>query len=181
MFSLSLHDHNGAGTWNPPENDIGRWESFGLEMKPWRSLPNDAYILIAGQRGIGSTLMASPPDWHDTVAKKLIHQVIPIKTRPHPKSRGGPLPTTTLDEDLARARAVVIWSSGVGTKALLEGIPVFYDAPHFFLAGCSNKLGSTPLDDPLYPERLPAFGRFAWSQWFVPEIESGKAFERLLS
>ncbi len=184
MFSLCLHDHNGAGHWYVGSKD--RWPSFGIEMKPWRSqFPLEAvhghHILVAGQRGIGSVKMASPTNWHENAATAVRQYTRrPIKVRPHPKSRSGPLPTTTLDQDLKDAFAVVVWSSGVGTQALLEGIPVFYMAPHYFLADAADS-NLTNVDAPSTPDRLPAFEKFAWSQWTVPEIESGKAFDCLLS
>ena len=186
IFSLCLHDHNGAGTW--PEYGPQRWKDLGLELKPWRE--EGDHILLCGQRGIGSTLMASPMDWHLRVKDQLTTER-PIKVRAHPKSRLGPdqrfiqRQPATLDEHLVNCWAVVVWSSGAGTKALMDGIPVFYDAPRSFLAGAASKLrggkiqdGS--LDDPNLYDRLPVFERLAWSQWRTSEIVSGEAFVRLL-
>ena len=183
IFSLCLHDHNGAGTW--PHYGPNRWSSFGLERKPWRE--DGDYILLCGQRGIGSALMHSPDDWHLHILPTLKSRSSrPVHVRAHPKSR---LPgdqkwiqsqPESLDEHLAGAWAVVVWSSGVGTKALMEGIPVFYAAPHSFVEGSAQKLQEGAIDDPNPGDRLPVFERLAWSQWRTDEIRSGEAFERLL-
>jgi hypothetical protein len=181
IFSLCLHDHNGAGNWL--SYGPSRWEKLGLELKPWRE--DGDYILVCGQRGIGSRLMHSPDGWHLDIAKRLSTNR-EVKVRAHPKSR---LPgdqkflaeqPETLDEHLAGAWAVVVWSSGVGTKALMEGIPVFYGAPHNFLEGCAERLDGADLDDPQPGDRLPDFEHMAWSQWKDSEILSGDAFKHLL-
>lgn len=182
IFSMCLGDHNGAGTW--PSFGPARWASFGLELKPWRE--DGDYILVCGQRGIGSRLMHSPDDWHTRTKDSIVTQR-QIQVRVHPKSK---LPgdkrfihaqPESLDEHLADAWAVVVWSSGVGTKALMEGIPVFYGAPHNFLEGAAQALGGgAKLDDPQPGDRLPAFERLAWCQWKTSEIRSGEAFKHLL-
>ena len=104
-----------------------------------------------------------------------------VKIRPHPKSRTGPVPATTLDQDLDSAFAVVIWSSGVGTKALLDGIPVFYCAPHYFLEDAADNY-LVNVAAPSKPDRLPAFEKFAWGanlaatlQFSAPVVVRGVA------
>lgn len=175
-YAAALHDHNGAGEW--PQGGPERWASWGLELKPWRD--GGEYILVAGQRGIGSAKMHSPPGWHDRTAAKLRGLTdVEVRIRRHPKERGVEPPTTTLDEDLAGASAVCVWSSSVGVKALMEGIPTFYSAPAMSVMGAAeNDLEHVIC--PTYPDRLPAFERMAWGQWNKAEYESGAAFAALL-
>jgi hypothetical protein len=78
----------------------------------------------------------------------------------------------------------VIWSSGAGVQALVAGIPVIYQAPHWICEGAAddalevverNPLGVTPIS------REAALQRMAWAQWSLAEIASGEPFRRLLA
>lgn len=136
------------------------------------------------QRGIGSERMASPPGWHLAMAERL--QALtdrPVVIRWHPKSRAAPAKARAqppLDEALEGCWAVVTWASAIAGQALVAGVPVFVEAPHHVLDGAVNR-GVEAIDAPACPDRLPAFRRLAWAQWSMAEIESGRAFERLLT
>jgi len=172
-FSMARDGHNGAGWW--PVGSPARWASLGLRMAPWRT--HGGHILVCGQRGIGSPQMASPPGWHEDVARRLrLLTDRPVVVRPHPgkdKSKAVPLV-----EQLTGAWAVVVWSSAVATRALLMGIPVFFEAPQHVLAGamCRDIRG---VNNPPLPDRLPVFERMAWAQWSLNEIRAGEPFRRL--
>ena len=63
----------------------------------------------------------------------------PVELRLHP---GTDLKQERDDPDekaLARCHALVTWSSSLGVKALVEGIPVFYAAPHWICAGAAPR------------------------------------------
>lgn len=179
-IALALHDHNGAGTWRAggPE----RWESFGIPLKPWRG--GGDHILVREQRGIGSSVMASPPLWHDEVTARLkTRSKRPVVFRSHPKSRMYPARAAAqppLHEMLAGVHAVVTWASAIAATALIEGVPVFADAPHHVLMNACNR-GIDAIESPRRPDRLPAFERMAWAQWSLSEIESGLPFRYLLA
>ncbi len=175
-FALALHDHNGAGTW--PRGGPERWESFGIELKPWRG--NGHHIVVREQRGIGSSKMASPPLWHDEATRRLKALTDrPIVFRAHPKSRMY-LETAarqpTLEDALRGAHAVVTWASGIAARALVAGVPVFYEAPAIVCAGACAR-GIESIERPRRPDRLPALERLAWAQWSVSEIARGLPFE----
>jgi hypothetical protein len=70
-----------------------------------------------------------------------------------------------------------VWSSSAALHSLAAGIPTFIEAPYQIVksAGASG----SP-DEPVMPERLPAFERMAFGQWRIEEIESGEPFRRLL-
>ncbi len=166
-YAVSVHGHNGSGQW--PRGDGSRFAALNIELQPWQV--RDGYSLICGQRGIGTRLMASPPDWHKSAASRLKKEGNPIHVRLHP---GNHEPQVPLEQDLARARDCVIWSSSSGVKALVLGIPVRYDAPFWI---CSP--AATRLDQPLLYDdaaRLAAIERMAWAQWSVEELESGMPF-----
>jgi len=179
MYAISLDAHNGAGRF--PVGDSSRWEDLAIRCKPWRdSLAG--HILVCGQRGIGSREMASPHGWHQKTAAKLqgvTRRPIVIRTHPGGRTSG----VTPLEADLRNASSVVIWSSASGVKALVEGIPVHYAAPHWI---CSE--AALPLHHPVDIEaslvddasRLRALSRMAWGQWHYQEIATGIPLQRVL-
>ena len=178
LFTVCLHDHNGAGSWTVrgPE----RWASFGIELKPWRE--RGEHIIVREQRGIGSLKMRSPPNWHeDTAARLWAITGRPVRIRRHPKivAREG-LEDIPLGDDLCDCHALVTWASSDGTLALIEGVPAVALAPNFFVeSACERSL--TNIETPSMPDRLPAFERLAWAQWSLQEIKSGLAIDFLLN
>jgi len=166
-YALSIHGHNGSGRW--PSGDGARFAALNIELQPW--VRREGYSLVCGQRGIGTRLMASPPDWHKGAAVRLKKQGNPVMVRTHP---GNHEPQVPLETDLARARDCVIWSSSSGVKALVLGIPVRFDAPFWICSEAASRL-----EDPLkYDDeaRLKAMQSMAWAQWSVEELESGMPF-----
>jgi hypothetical protein len=182
-FAMAIGDHNGAGAW--PVYGPDRWDDFGIALEPWRADRDDSYILVSEQRGIGSTGMASPPNWHDNTANAL-RQITNRRAvvRWHPKTRingRSALGQPTEQEQLAGAHAVVTWSSALAVHALAAGIPVFYQAPHFIAAeACLNDIRE--IERPLMDDglRLSAMRKLAWAQWRRSEIENGEALSHLL-
>ena len=116
------------------------------------------------QRGIGSALMASPPGWGQKMVEVLKrHAPFPVRLMAHPGDKG------KLEKDLAAmagARSVVIWSSAIGVRALVEGVPVQHFAPHWIC----EKWGDS---------REVALQRMAHAQWHFDEIASGEPFARM--
>ena len=179
-FALALQDHNGAGRWRVggPE----RWESFGIPLRPWRSV--GGHILVAEQRGIGSRRMASPPLWHDDAIARLKRMTKrPLVFRAHPRSRlypGLAQAQPPLEQALTGAHAVVTWAGSIAVQALIAGVPVCFEAPEIICAGACAR-GIAEIETPPLPDRLPALERMAWAQWRLREIESGAAFDWLLA
>ena len=155
MFAVSVHAHNGAG-WAPvgPED---RFTRLGFPLKD--PVVRDGYVLVIGQRGIGSRQMASPALWAEKQVAGM--RGVNVKLRPHP---GNFCPKVPLLDDLAGAKAVRIWSSSAGVLALVEGLPVSFCAPHWVCAG---------------ENREAALHRMSWSQWSVDEVASGEPFARM--
>lgn len=170
--ALSLHDHNGAGY--TPHGGPERWrDRFRLPLKPWRK--PGSRVLVREQRGIGSSKMASPPDWHNQTAKRL-QTTRSVEIRRHHKNEPDQAPL----KDMPDVHAVVTWGSSIAVEALIEGIPVFLGAPRSIVEdACNRDFGR--IDDPTYPDRLPALERMAWGQWSLDEIRTGEPFDVLLS
>ena len=183
FYALALGDHNGAGQWTTPGDDSWgqRWASLDATPAPWRAPTPQGHILICGQRGIGSARMVVANDWRDGVVRRLRTKTKrPIRFRRHPAQAGPPMPP--LEEDLAGAWACVIWASTAGVRALILGVPVFYDAPAWICSGAARH-GLDRIEEPMTDDarRSVALSRMAWAQWTVEEIASGEPFRRLLA
>lgn len=155
-YALSVHGHNGSG-WFPTGTE-DRFTALGFPLK--EMVERKGYDLVCAQRGIGSKLMASPPRWAEKMVEKLRAQGRSTRLRAHP---GNFAPKVPLLEDLKGAARCVIWSSGAGVRALVEGTPVVHAAPHWICAGWEGN-------------RVEALQRMAWGQWRHEEIATGLPF-----
>lgn len=159
-YALATHGHNGSG-WSPVGAD-DRFGKLGFAIKPPRD--GGEYILVRDQRGIGSALMAGPPGWGQKMVEVLKrHAPFPVRLMAHPGDKG------KLEKDLAAmagARSVVIWSSAIGVRALVEGIPVQHFAPHWICETWAK-------------DREAALQRMAHAQWHFDEIATGEPFARM--
>ncbi len=175
-FALAKHGHNGQGEW--PDGDASRFERLGVELKPWYSGSERGgdYILVCPNRSFGIPGRMMRHDWGERTAERLRGERRPVRLRPHPLNSAPEIP---LAEDLAGARAVVIWSSSAGVHALAEGIPVVCEAGHWILKSAACRT-LAEVDAGALPERRPAFERMAWAQWTLEEIATGMPFRRLL-
>lgn len=167
VMAMSRGHHNGAGKW--PDGGPERWDALGFELQPWRTDGTETVILP--QRGIGPPGVAMPLRWAAEVAKL-------GRIRRHPGTNKAAIP---LEQDLAKAKQVIVWGSGAGIKALAWGIPVFYAFPQWIGGPAARplaKMDRGPLRD--HAARLATFRRLAWAQWTLDEVTSGEAFKRLL-
>lgn len=175
-YALAIDGHNGSGVW--PQGDGSRFAKLNIELQPWRK--DGSHIAIRGQRGIGSRLMASPVGWEMHTANELGKKTKrKILVKAHPGN--GAVSDTSHEQYLQDAHALVIWSSAVGVKALVMGIPVFYCAPHWICA-IAGRAGINELENPLMDDnlRLHALEQMSWAQWSVAELATGEPFLRLV-
>lgn len=182
-YALAIGGHNGSGTWTVGTED--RFTRLGIEAKPWCSNP-DGHIVVFGQRGIGATAMASPPNWHlDMAAKlrKIQKREVRVSVHPGPPAIDPEVTARTIKE-LEAAYCAVVWSSARGVRALVEGIPVMQHAPHWIME-CAAAHDLTMIDrmGEWQRENLRkgSLHHMSWAQWSVDEIQSGEAFRYLLS
>jgi hypothetical protein len=97
-----------------------------------------------------------------------------ISIRPHPGLYRPKEP------DFSKTWCAVTWASGAGIKALVAGIPVFYEMKNW-IGSLAAKYGLRDIENPFLGDRLPMFERLAWAQFFMDEIENGEPFMRHLS
>lgn len=182
FYQLALHGHNGSGYWAVGEGD--RLARLRINVNPtWQAPAPTGHIVVRGQRGIGRPGMASPANWHEIIAAKLRastkRRVLVI---PHPGN--GAVTDQRHVEYLAGAHALVIWSSSVGVKALVIGVPVIACSP-YWVCGPTPSIGLIESDfirsDASNAVRHEMLRRMAWAQWSLEEIASGAAFRHLLS
>jgi hypothetical protein len=180
-FALAIGGHNGSGKWNVggPE----RWQALGVALEPWRVTGEQ--IVICPNRPFGRPGTAMPPTWAQDVSERLRKlSDRPIRIRPHP---GNEAPKTPLERDLEGAYACVIWGSSAGVQALVRGIPVVCEAPYWickritFEPWALNEIDKPNNRSLLEEDRLETLEIMAWAQWHISEIQSGAAFEHLLS
>ena len=157
-YAVSTHGHNGSG-WFPVGSE-DRFSALGFALKDMQSGSTE---LVCGQRGIGSSLMRSPPQWAEKKLQDLRARKINAKLRAHP---GNFVPKVSLEQDLQGCRVCHIWSSGAGVRALVNGVPVKHYAPHWICEGWEK-------------DRPAALNRMAHGQWSVDEIASGEPFARM--
>jgi hypothetical protein len=179
-YAIALDGHNGSGRWF--SGDRHRLDRLNIDFKPLRPNAESGRVLIAAQRGIGSQLMRSPYDFEQQVRAKIEgrhHGRFKATVREHP---GRHQPQRPLLDDLQEADALVVWSSNCATTALIEGIPTFYCAPTIVTAlAARNFHKGFPTEPTTEDVRQEVFQRMAWAQWTLDEIESGEAFDTLLS
>lgn len=171
LYALALHHHLGAGDWKEGPQD--RWSGLGIDLWPWRRTGRE--IIVLPQRGIGSPAIAMPAGWTDQVVARLKNITDrPVRVRLHPgMSRTDPW------VDLQDAWAAVTWASGAGIKAIVHGVPVFCEMPHWIGLPAARYTLSR-LEDPFLEDRLPMLRRLAWAQWRLEEIQTGEPFKWLL-
>lgn len=175
-----------AGGWGPESYvraglPTVRFESLGLQVKPWRE--EGTGIIVAGatakaaiEHGLGYT------QWERQAIAQLQGCGRPVVYRPKPNDpMAAPLPgagydTRPISEALSSAWAWVTHHSNSAVDALLAGIPVHCEI------GAAAAM-SVPLDQiaaaPLPVGREQFLADVAWLQWTVEEMRSGEAWAHL--
>ena len=176
-YALALGAHNGRGKW--PVGGRERWDALGIELKPWRT--SGGHVLVAANRSFGQPGGVMPPCWPRDVKTRLEKLTQrEVRIRPHP---GNNKPQIPLERDFENCWAVCIWSSSVGVKALIAGVPVISESPFWICKGAADRNIECveKIDDRGgLLTREEALQRLAWGQWNLTEISSGEAFRQLL-
>ncbi len=172
-YALAEGQHCGAGRW--PNGSGDRWDALGVELRPWRE--GGTETLILDQNGGGSQMVRSPKGWSEVVQKQIGGRI-----RWHPwKVATGKVPAQPpIEQDLANAKQAVTWNSSAALTALVMGVPVFNEFPHWIGSLAARPIaefGQEPKRDD--EARLAMFRRLAFAMWRVDEIRSGKPFTEL--
>lgn len=191
-YALGQGYHNSVeGVVTPPaESDAfaSRWPALGVELKPLRR--REGYILVCPNRSFGVPGRMMHPDWAEQVVARLSKQTKRrVMLRRHP---GNDAPKRPLAADLEGAWAVVVWSSTAGLHAMIEGVPVICEAPHWI--GMRGALRNMQLREAMDGDdiegdrlreawaalRLLALRTMSWGQWTCDELRRGDPFRHML-
>ena len=171
-YAVALSQHNGLGHWHVGEES--RWPGFGIDTKPWRE--SGDHILVIPQRGMGVPPVAMPRDWSERTVNWLKGITDrPIRVR-NPKHR-----RTPLEPEFENCHAVVTWASGAGIKAIVAGIPVFYEMLNWIGWPAARFTPATPnIENPYLGERNTMLHSLSWAMWKDTEIATGEPFRCVL-
>lgn len=169
--------------WLPEKAPEDRWKALGMGLEPIRN--GGEYVLVLGQVGFDAQHGLSTHElagWLLRAARQTAVELQkPVLYRPHPLqpntrlSPGFPhkqmnVKTTTLEQALDRAAAVVTYNSTAAVEAIRCGVRVVC-APtaHFHQVGADLTL------------REDYFQRLAYAQWTLEELRSGEAVRFILA
>lgn len=181
--SLGWDGLNGRARFNEPQDKGERfWRNFGHLACEWERY--DGYYLVMGQvLGDMSLRGVDFVKWVKETIDTLDKLGVDVRFRPHPEAirRGQAIPAPqymiaggTLADALSEAACVVTYNSNSGVDAVLAGIPaVTYDEG----AMAWDVTSHHALQELVMPDRNEWFRRMAWTQWSMPEIERGEAWE----
>lgn len=160
--------HDGTGDAAP-----ARFMAFKRPVQPWRKA--GSYVLVCPNSGVYFGLHGlNVEDWLIDVRTQLAKHT-DREVRIRWKVTAEPIAT-----DLARAWAVVVFSSAAAIDALIAGVPCFTLAPF----AATVRMGSSDLsqiETPVYPDdREPFLWNIANNQWTIREICSGVAWRALV-
>jgi hypothetical protein len=169
-FQVQIGGWNGTGYWTD-ETVMHRWRTWGVKLKPWRTISpdNQAFnALVVGQRGHPLDNRTAPPNWHREV-----------QIDGWPKER-----IVRRDRDcgmsltgqLSISGECHVWTSNVASWAIIHGVPVVQHGPNLMAWELASKPGEPLARD----DREPVLERLAWAQWNKGEIASGEPFARAL-
>lgn len=175
-FALALYHHNGAGVWSGGEHKRGHL--LDVELRPWFT-GDSGDILLLPQRGIGPPGVAMPRGWLADVQRRLHaarHRRIRVRLHPGTDKHDRIPP---VEHDLNGVRCVVTWGSGAALKAIIAGIPVFYELDRWIGGPCAQ-FGIEQLEAPVHGDREALLERVAWAQWTLEEMATAEPIDRLI-
>ena len=178
------------------DHDDQRFRQFGLDVIPWRNRGQN--IMIALQRPDSEQWQGMPPleDWVWTTVKDIRNYTDrPIVIRPHPRFRrivmppgcdiqqprlhAGSYDDFDFDSALDDVWAVINWNSNPGVASVIQGVPAFV-GPDSLAREVSNT-DLACLENPRRPDRQQWINDLCWTEWTVPEIQTGLALSHVLS
>lgn len=171
--SFSVNGLHGLAKPHPPAPSGDRWQSLGIEPKPWRE-PKKNFMLVIGQNPLDAVAGIPYRVWARNTTRQLQRAGRLFKFRNHPLINPNELP---LAEDLANADTVVTWCSTTAVEAVLEGIPTVAYSDY----SISQDVCSRTIDEPLWKgDRTDWCHQLGYRQWKLGELADGTAWEWML-
>lgn len=158
-----------------------RWDSFGIEVFPWRKTGD--YVLVCGQLLRDTQVQdVDHAKWCRDTVNQLQANGYKVVFRPHPKeekkSYGIPaklFDSGTLDNALDNALATVVWNSTSAIDSIIRGVPVVVGHKSCM----AWPMASTSIDSLRYPSRRQFLAGIGYSQWTLEEMRRGDTWRHL--
>lgn len=167
-------------------------QDLNLEIKPWKENKGNHILMLLQRDGGWSMKGLKPLDW----AVEKINTVknltdMPIVLRPHPgkvadysrlRDRQVTISdsiATTLNEDLRKARAALVFNSSSGVAAILNGVPLFVDD----VSSVCWEVANYDLNNllmPKFPDRTQWINDLAAAHWSDDESRQGLVYKKFL-
>ena len=189
-YAVGLDGFNGLGDHRTVMMPSDRWNSFGLEIQPWRI--DGSHIALFAQMGGHDLRFTHHPHWPDDVVsrlEKLTDRSVVYRPKPsrpryflkiHENIKMNDLSGYRLEDYFKDAWATVVYNSKIAVESLRLGIPAVYDAPCSILKSILQP-GIESIENPPMPDREQFFYDLAYAQWSASEIATGEPFKRILS
>lgn len=168
--------HDGAGLATAE-----RWQSFAIDIKPWRKTGRHIVIATQSEAYYSMRLKISREEWtRQVIAELARHTDRPVTVchKPDAKTSNNAPAALSFEAALAGAWACVIHSSSTGVKALIEGVPVISLGQSMCATMGRERLAD--IEAPYLPD-----DRFRWlcvlaaNQWTYDELDDGAAWRYL--
>jgi hypothetical protein len=183
MVAIGWDDFNAAADFCLPDTAPPyRWEQHGVELAPWRSLP-DGYVLVCGE-------FRNMDAWYAELKRSLDERGASVRFRPHPFVEGIPNGWRKADGpkqdgiriSLTNAAVNVTYDSISGCDSVIAGVPtVCYGERAMARPVSWASLADYWSDPDNLPDREPWAQRLAYCQWDHAEITRGEWWEHLKS
>jgi hypothetical protein len=189
FLAFSLNGPKGLGYFNNKNSPSDRFDSFKLDVLPWRTQGD--HILLLGQRSRNALCSeVNFASWYKLISVQMKAVTDrPIKFRPHPRGneqdfRWFKRNNVEIVEGSLKDNLINCWASvGLTTNALFEsilsGIPIFALHKNSYFYKIGNK-HITAIEEPITPDRTTFFNDIGYAQWRLKEVSEGKPFKHLL-
>ena len=186
-YGVALDGLNGLGYFGNANSPPDRWKKLGTEIKPWRTKPKNAYILVCGQVPWDASVQHTDHiAWCQETVARIEGLEMPVRFRPHPLVKGKvnfglDESDREYEEDLAGASAVVTFNSTSGALAALEGVPIFALDPGSIAYPIANhEITRELLENPDRKDREQWAYDLAYAQWTAEEMETGQPWRQIV-
>ena len=148
------------------DTDSARWQALELDVADWRG-DGDYVLVCPATLPIAAHYREPPMGWVGRV-ERIIHD-FGFKAKRRLKTA-----TTTLEDDLRVAHAVVTFNSNVAIDAALQGIPAWQEIGPLHTGALWEFFSDSAFS---HPPRMRIFHHLANQQFTLGEIRAGVANE----
>ena len=183
-YACGFGGMNGRGDFRNQNSPPDRWRKLGVNLKPWRGISGENYVLLCGQVPWDANVEHIHMDeWIVESHKRLCRRTDrKILFRPHPRALGrlriNGLPEHTGPIVWDEVHAVVTYNSNTAVEAVINGVPAFVDDIGSMALPVSSR-SLYDIESPWYPARERWAQDLAYTQWTPNEMRNGEAWSHL--